>query len=70
MLARLKPEFSASEERAFPLGDLYVTIRRFEDAIIMHFPRGQNRGVVVSLEPEAGLDLNQFTTECIRLIDE
>ncbi|WP_224271045.1 hypothetical protein [Haloprofundus salinisoli] len=69
MLARLKPESLAAEERSFPLGELYVTVRRFETAIIMHFPRGKQRGIVVSLEPDAARNLNQFTTECIQQID-
>lgn len=68
MLTRLAPESHASEERSFPLGDLYVTVRRFEEAIIMHFPTGRNRGVVVSLEPETARNLNTFTTECLRRI--
>ena len=70
MLDRLRPESHTAEERAFPFGDLHVTVRRFEDAIIMHFPRGSNRGVVVSLEPEAASNLNTFTTECLRRIHD
>ena len=66
---RLEPESRSAEERAFPLGDLYVTVRRFEEAIIMHFPTGNNRGIVVSLEPETARDLNTFTTECLKHID-
>ena len=69
MLTRLRPEASASEERAFPFGDLYVTVRRFEGAIIMHFPTGRDRGVVVSLEPDATRDLNRFTTECLKQLE-
>ena len=69
MLKRLRPEASASEERSFPFGDLYVTVRRFEEAIIMHFPASRDRGVVVSLEPDATRDLNRFTTECLQQLD-
>ena len=68
MLVRLEPEATSAEERAFPFGDLYVTVRRFEEAIIMHFPTGQRRGVVVSLDPGATRDLNTFTTECLQQI--
>ncbi|WP_224449322.1 hypothetical protein [Haloprofundus salilacus] len=69
MLARLKPESLAAEERSFPFGELYVTVRRFESAIIMHFPMGKQRGIVVSLEPDAARNLNRFTSECIQQID-
>ena len=70
MLDRLQPEATAAEERAFPFGDLHVTVRRFDEAIIMHFPTGNKRGVVMSLEPEATRDLNTFTTECLDRIDQ
>lgn len=70
MLDRLEPESRSAEERAFPFGDLYVTVRRFEDAILMHFPIGSNRGIVVGLEPEAASSLNTFTTECLHRIHE
>ena len=70
MIDRLEPESRAAEERAFPFGDLYVTVRRFQEAIIMHFPTGSNRGIVVSLEPETARDLNTFTTECLRRIHD
>ena len=68
MLDRLQPEATAAEEQAFPFGDLHVTVRRFDEAIIMHFPTGNKRGVVVSFEPEATRDLNRFTTECLEHI--
>ena len=58
------------EERAFPFGNSYVTVRRFEEAIIVHFPTGSNRGVVVSLEPEAASNLTTFMIECLRRIHD
>lgn len=70
MLKRLQPETHSAEEDAFPFGDLYVTIRRFEEAIVMHFPLASNRGIVVSLEPDTARDLNTFTTECLRQIHD
>lgn len=70
MLERLQPESHTAEERAFPFGDLHVTVRRFEEVIIMHFPTGSNRGIVVSLEPAATRDLNTFTTECLQQIHD
>lgn len=69
MINRLRPESAPGEERAFPFGDLYVTVRRFEDAIIMHFPRGPDQGFIIALEPECAGDLNRFTSECLKRID-
>lgn len=68
MLRRLRPEASPKEENAFPLGDLHATVRRFDEAIILHFPTGTDRGVVVSLDPDTARDLNTFLGECAKRI--
>ena len=70
MLERLRPESSPREERAFPFGDLHTTVRVFDEALIMHFPTGSDRGVVVSLEPETARDMNSFIGECERCIQQ
>ena len=70
MLERLEPESSPQEERAFPFGDLYVTMRRFNEAIILHFPLARKRGVVVALDPETARDLNTFTDKCLQRIHD
>lgn len=64
MLDRLRPEATAEEVRSFPFGDLNTTVRLFDEALILHFPVGQDRGIVVSLEPETARDLNTFIGEC------
>lgn len=66
MLRRLRPESTPAEERSFPFGELNATVRLFDEAIILHFPRRKDQGVVVSLEPEAARDLNTFIGECER----
>lgn len=68
MLRRLRPESDPDEERAFPFGDLYVTLRRFDEAIVLHFPIGSDRGIVVALEPKVSRDSNTFTDECFERI--
>lgn len=68
MLTRLRPEASTREEQSFPFGELRTTVRVFEDAIVLHFPTGHDRGIVVSLEPETARDLNTFIGECQRRI--
>lgn len=65
ILNRVRPESSAKEERSFPFGDLHATVRAFDDASILHFPMGVDRGIVVSLEPGASQDLNTFVGECL-----
>lgn len=68
MLRRLRPEASSKEERSFPFGDLHATVRLFDEAILLHFPTGKDRGIVVSLEPETARELNTFIGECQKRI--
>ena len=68
MHSRLRPESMSKEEHSFPFGHLRATVRSFEAAIILHFPIGENRGVVVSLEPETAQNLNTFIGECTQRI--
>ncbi|WP_336022822.1 hypothetical protein [Halobellus salinisoli] len=69
MLKRIRPESSPQEERSFPFGELNATVRLFQEAIIIHFPRGNDRGILVSLEPETARDLSTFIGECEKLIN-
>ncbi len=64
MLRRLKPESMRAEEAAFSFGDLHVTVRCFDEAIILHFPTEQEQGIVVSLEPAIATDLTSFARTC------
>jgi len=64
MLGRLKPESTRAEAAAFPFGDLHVTVRCFDEAIILHFPTERERGIVVSLEPAIATDLTSFARTC------
>lgn len=68
MLNRLRPESSRVEADAFPFGTLHATVRRFDDAIILHFPVEDDNGIVVSLEPQTARDLNTFIGECEKRI--
>lgn len=68
MLGRLRPEASPKEERSFPFGELNATVRLFDEAILLHFPVGNDRGIVVSLEPETARDLHTFVGECEKRI--
>lgn len=70
MLDRIQPESSSREERSFPFGDLYVTMRRFEEAVVLHFPTGSNRGVVVTFEPKIASNFAAFTDACYDRIQD
>lgn len=70
ILRRVRPESSIDETRSFQFGELTATVRLFEEVIIIHFPRGNERGVVVSLEPETASNLSTFVSECINRIQE
>jgi hypothetical protein len=68
MLKRLRPESARAEEAAFPFGDLHVTVRCFDEAIILHFPTGRDEGVVIAVEPNVAMGLTTFAKECSELI--
>jgi hypothetical protein len=66
MVGRLRQEATAEEQDAFPFGDLQVTIRHFEKAIVFHFPTGRKKGVIVGLEPEVANEVHSFIVESRR----
>jgi hypothetical protein len=61
----LRHESQSRERRAFPFGDLDGTVRSFEDAVVMHLPLAESRGIVVTLDPNAARQLNAFMADCI-----
>ncbi|UIP00788.1 hypothetical protein Hbl1158_05365 [Halobaculum sp. CBA1158] len=52
-------------DRPFDLGTDHCTISMYDEAIIFHFTQGTDVGTVVTLSPEAGRDVVQFTTDCL-----
>jgi transcription initiation factor IIE alpha subunit len=66
MMDRLRQETRPKENRAFPFGELDGTVRSFEEAVVMHFPLPQEHGAVVTLDPEAARQLNDFMRECVQ----
>ena len=70
MLRRLRPESSPEEEQSFLFGELHSTVRVFDEALIMHFPLGNDEGVIVALEPDAARSMNSFIRECHQQIDK
>lgn len=69
VLNRVRPEATSKEEQSFPFGGLYATVRVFEEATVLHFPTGSDRGIVVSLEPDSGQELNTFVGQCLQQIE-
>lgn len=69
MVTRFRQESRAREQRAFPFGELTGTVRTFEEAMVMHYPHTQERGIVVTFEPGVGRDLNTFMHECKKRIE-
>lgn len=70
MIDRLRRESRADERRAFPFGEVNATVRSFEEAMVMHFPSTQDRGTVVTFEPEIARQLNTFVGSCLERIDD
>ena len=57
---------TASDDRlASDVGTLDASLQVRSKAVIVHLPLDGGRGVVVSLEPEAGRDLTTFLGACI-----
>ena len=65
MIDRLRQESRSAEHRAFPFGDVNGTVRSFKEAMVMHFPKTQGRGMVVTLDPEVARQLNTFIGSCL-----
>lgn len=70
ILYRVRPEAFPKEEQSFPFGDLYATVRVFEEAILLHFPTDIDQGIVVSLEPDVATELNTFIGKCLERLEE
>lgn len=69
MYEYLSRESRVREQRAFPFGSLDGTLRLFEDAIVLHYPGTQERGTVITLDPEVGRNLTEFMRECEERIE-
>jgi hypothetical protein len=52
-------------ERPFDLGNDHCTVSIYDEAILFHFTQGANVGTIITLSPEAGRDIIEFTTKCL-----
>lgn len=69
MIDRLRRESRARDLRDFPFDDLNGSVRSFDEALVMHFPRIQERGTVITFDPGVARDLNTFMSQCLQRID-
>lgn len=51
-------------EQLFGVGDWHCTMHRFEHAICVHYATGDYRGVLVSVDTDAGVDLEAVARAC------
>jgi hypothetical protein len=70
IIDRLRQESRVREQQAFPFDGLNGTVRSFSDAMVMHFPRTQERGTVITFDPEVARQLNTFMQRCLERIKE
>jgi len=69
MIDRLHKESCVREQASFLFEGLTGTVRSFHDRMVMRFPRTQDCGTVIRLEPEVARQLNTFMNLCRRRID-
>jgi hypothetical protein len=51
-------------EDLFQVGDLKCTMHRFEEAVCIHFSRAEFNGLFVSVDTNAGVDLETLAEVC------
>lgn len=65
LLDRSRPAGPDEGDAAFAqFGELEATVHVFEEAVVLRFPDGRQRGVLVSLEVAAARELSTFVVEC------
>ena len=52
----------------YNVGELYCTVRAFDDALILHFIQGNDRGTLVSLAPETAPGLTDFIYDVLNIL--
>lgn len=67
---RLEGMGKPHQEDLYDHGSLNCTVRSFDDAVEMYFPRDETTGVAVSLDGEVFAINNTFIGKCIELVEE
>lgn len=68
MIDRLHKKPHVREQESFPFDHLKGTVRSFDDAMVIHFLCTQERGTVITLEPEVARQFNTFIGRCLQRI--
>lgn len=64
-------ELTESERtQALNVGNHHVTVRLYDEAVVLHFPQGEDVGTLVSLDPEAATSLAAFVSQCLQYLFE
>jgi hypothetical protein len=53
---------------ALNVGNHHATVRLYDEAVVLHFPQGEDVGTLVSLDPEAATDLAEFVSACLKYL--
>jgi len=53
---------------ALNVGNHHVTVRLYDEAVVLHFPQGEDVGTLVSLDPEAASSLAGFVSQCLQYL--
>lgn len=56
------------EEDYEELGEKTATTEVHESGVILHFPQGDQRGIIISLDREAARRLTAFVSQCATII--
>lgn len=67
---RLQDIGQFNQEYLYEAGSLYCTLRAFENALILHFPQGDNRGTLLSLEPTTAPNITDFISTVLDLLQD
>jgi len=59
-----------AEVEPFDLGSDHCTVHFYDDAILFHFMQRAASGAVITLSPEAGRDIVQFITRCLKQLHD
>jgi hypothetical protein len=58
----------AERTDALNVGNHHATVRLYDEAVVLHFPQGEDVGTLVSLDPAAAASLAEFVSACLKYL--
>lgn len=58
-------EDETGQTTALNVGNHHATLRLYDDALVLHFPQGEEVGTMVSFDPEAGRECSKFVLQSL-----